>query len=42
VGFVFLLCWIEVQCPLDSFPTNFELKSDNIFDGLFCNHTMLE
>jgi hypothetical protein len=42
VGVVLLMGWIEVQSPLHLFPTNFELKSDETFGGLFDYHSMLE
>jgi hypothetical protein len=42
VGLISLLCWIEVQFPFHTFPTNFGLKSDKRFGGLFFNHTSLE
>lgn len=42
VGLVFLLDGIEFEFPLHTFQTNFELKLDNNFGGLFWKHRMLE
>jgi hypothetical protein len=42
VGLVFLMGWIEDEAPLHSFPTNFELKSDRMFSGMFCYHCFIE
>jgi hypothetical protein len=33
---------IEVEAPLHSFPTSFELKSHKVFGGLFGYHILLE
>jgi hypothetical protein len=42
VDLIFLFGWIENEVPLHSFLKNFEPKSDEIFDGHFCCHVMIE
>jgi hypothetical protein len=37
-----VLGWIEVEVPWHPSPTNFELKSDEIFNGLLGYHRMLK